>query len=246
MYNVAKAHSFADTKSGCGMQTPPSRTRRICQSSEGKKNDARGRFQVQVDHQMSHFLLGSHCPSHWIRAHFVWHLCGIYLLAWAAQFYQATYRRHRHDHSPPFLHTERKMWHSQAYIVFALSCFMCQLTLSRFKQYSVGYYVLQLHQKNPKCRGYWYTSGVCSENSVPSACMLSLFSSLLVGVRVDFTLIRVVADKTGCHRFACNVSWAWFLLWAGSAALHFYSSPPETIPCVNIGCGNSPMHTIFR
>lgn len=66
----------------------------------------------------------------------------------------------------------------------------------------------------------------------PSACTLSAFSSLLVGIRADFTHIRVVADKTGCHRLACNVSWAWFLLWAGSAALHCYSSPPKTIPCV--------------
>lgn len=66
----------------------------------------------------------------------------------------------------------------------------------------------------------------------PSAWTLCLFSSLLVGIRANFTHIKVVGDKTGCHRFACNVSWAWFLLWAGSAALHFYSNPPKTIPCV--------------
>lgn len=76
-----------------------------------------------------------------------------------------------------------------------------------------------------------YTS-VCSENSVPRLVCCLDFSSLLVGIRANFSHIRVVADKTGCHRFACNVSWACFLLWAGSAALHFYSSPPKTIPCV--------------
>lgn len=65
----------------------------------------------------------------------------------------------------------------------------------------------------------------------PSACMPSELSSLLVGIRANFAHIRVVADNTGCQRFACNVSWAWCLLWAGSAALHFYSSPPKTIPC---------------
>lgn len=58
------------------------------------------------------------------------------------------------------------------------------------------------------------------------------FSSLLVGVPANFSHIKVAGDKTGCHRFACNVSWAWFLLWAGSAAQHFYSNPPKTIPCV--------------
>lgn len=85
-------------------------------------------------------------------------------------------------------------------------------------------------KKNPRCRGSRYTR-VCSENSVLQL-VCCLFSSLLVGIRANFTHIRVVADKTGCHRLACNVSWAWFLLWAGSAALHFYSSPPKTIPCV--------------
>lgn len=65
----------------------------------------------------------------------------------------------------------------------------------------------------------------------PSASGLCM-SSLLVGVRTNFTHIKLVEDKTGCHRFACNVSWAWFLLWAGRAALHFYSNPPKTIPCV--------------
>lgn len=66
----------------------------------------------------------------------------------------------------------------------------------------------------------------------PSTCVVCLLSSLLVGVRAKITYIKVVRDKTGCHRFACNVNWAWFLLWAGSAALHFYSNPPKTIPCV--------------
>ncbi|CAJ1067976.1 Hypothetical predicted protein [Xyrichtys novacula] len=58
------------------------------------------------------------------------------------------------------------------------------------------------------------------------------FSSLLVGIRENFTHIRVVVDKTGCQRLSCNVSWAWFVLWAGSAAQHFYSNPPKTVPCV--------------
>lgn len=66
----------------------------------------------------------------------------------------------------------------------------------------------------------------------PSPCTLCIFSSLLVGIRANFTHSKVIRDKTGCHRFACNVSWAWFLLWAGSAALHFYSNLPKTIPCV--------------
>lgn len=66
----------------------------------------------------------------------------------------------------------------------------------------------------------------------PSACILCIFSSLLVGIRADFTHGKVIRDKTGCHRFACNVSWAWFLLWAGSAAQHFYSNLPKTLPCV--------------
>lgn len=83
---------------------------------------------------------------------------------------------------------------------------------------------------------FGYTS-VCSEKTTSfslSAVRVSVcvFSSLLVGIRVNFTHIKVVEDKTGCHRLACNVSWAWFLLWAGSAALHFYSNPPKTIPCV--------------
>lgn len=67
------------------------------------------------------------------------------------------------------------------------------------------------------------------------------FSSLLVGVRADFTPIRVVRDKTGCHRCACSVSWAWFLLWAGSTARHFYSDPRETLPCgIILGCEITP------
>lgn len=58
------------------------------------------------------------------------------------------------------------------------------------------------------------------------------FPSLLVGVRADCTSIRVAAYGTGCHTFACGVSWACSLLWA----MHFYSSfsPPKTIPCVNL------------
>lgn len=66
----------------------------------------------------------------------------------------------------------------------------------------------------------------------PSARISRVFSSLLVGIRANCTLSKVIRDKTGCHRFACNVSWAWFLLWAGSAAQHFYSNLPKTIPCV--------------
>lgn len=85
-------------------------------------------------------------------------------------------------------------------------------------------------KKNPKCRGFRFTSA-CSENNVLQL-VRCVFSSLLVGIRVNFTNIKVVMDKTGCHRSACNVSWAWFLLWAGSAALHFYSNLPKTIPCV--------------
>lgn len=58
------------------------------------------------------------------------------------------------------------------------------------------------------------------------------FPSLHVGVRADCTSIRVAAYGTGCHTFACSVSWACSLLWA----MHFYSSlsPPRTIPCVNL------------
>ncbi|MEQ2180504.1 hypothetical protein GOODEAATRI_001845 [Goodea atripinnis] len=66
--------------------------------------------------------------------------------------------------------------------------------------------------------------------SIPGAA--GLFPSLFVETRADFSHIKVVNDRTGCHRFACSVSWAWFLLWAGRAALHFYSNPPKTIPCV--------------
>ncbi|MEQ2194842.1 hypothetical protein XENOCAPTIV_003763 [Xenoophorus captivus] len=66
----------------------------------------------------------------------------------------------------------------------------------------------------------------------PSAGAAGLFPSLFVETRADFSHIKVVNDRTGCHRFACSVSWAWFLLWAGRAALHFYSNPPKTIPCV--------------
>ena len=60
-------------------------------------------------------------------------------------------------------------------------------------------------------------------------------SSLLVDVRADFTCIKVVKDKTGCHRLARGVSWTWFLLRAESPALHFYSNPSRTIPCVISG-----------
>lgn len=98
---------------------------------------------------------------------------------------------------------------------------------------------------------FGYTS-VCSEKttsfslSAVRVCVcVCVFSSLLVGIRVNFTHIKVVEDKTGCHRFACNVSWAWFLLWAGSAALHFYSNPPKTIPCV-IWLRNLPMQKISK
>lgn len=73
---------------------------------------------------------------------------------------------------------------------------------------------------------------VCSENSVLRLVGGSICSSLLVGIRANSAHSKVIRDKTGCHRFACNVSWAWFLLWAGSAALHFYSNLPKTIPCV--------------
>lgn len=59
-----------------------------------------------------------------------------------------------------------------------------------------------------------------------------LVSSLLDDVRANFTCIKVVKDKTGCHRLACSASWTWFLLRAESPALHFYSNPPRTIPCV--------------
>lgn len=85
-------------------------------------------------------------------------------------------------------------------------------------------------KKNPKCRGVSVHERL-QRKQRPSA-SLCRFSSLLVGIRANFTHIKVEGDKTGCHRFACNVSWAWFLLWTGSAALHVYSDPPKTIPCV--------------
>lgn len=81
-------------------------------------------------------------------------------------------------------------------------------------------------------RGFFGCWSFCSGKQRPSAGAAGVFPSLLVEIRADFSHIKVVNDKTGCHRFGCSVSWTWFLLWAGRAALHFYSSPPKTIPCV--------------
>lgn len=39
-----------------------------------------------------------------------------------------------------------------------------------------------------------------------SLSLYAVFSLFLVGIRAIFTHIKVVRDKTGCHRFACNVS----------------------------------------
>ena len=129
------------------------------------------------------------------------------------------------------------MWQSQAYLLCALSpCVCVNLPSLAFSSTVLATMFSSSIKKKKKEKilnaEVFGTNSVCSEYSVLQPVRSLLFPSLLVGVPANFSHIRVVGDKTGCHRFACNVSWAWFLLWAGSAAQHFYSNPSKTIPCV--------------
>lgn len=64
---------------------------------------------------------------------------------------------------PAQLNTLAYMWEAENLLPFFTPTFpLSSSTLSGFKQYSVGYYVLQLHQKDPEGRGFVYT-GVSSK-----------------------------------------------------------------------------------
>lgn len=253
MYNVAKEqHSFARAGggSGCGRQSaarqkpafPPSSWGKTCTICHGQRG------WIKFEFAPSTAWLVWFSPSVWSFSHTVnccvYVMCmyekdrgggGGYLLYWLCRADLQPTIPHLNitQTGPQKLRAPPDPSHASTYPLWllAVQCWLlCSPAPSKGKKGNPGF-----------ARGV--TQAVCSGVGRGVGSVLQLvrygagrgapgFPSLLVGVRADCTSIRVAAYGTGCHTFACSVSWACSLLWA----MHFYSSfsPPKTIPCVNL------------